>query len=521
MTYRSGTSRNQKPRGLRWWPALVIGILFAGFCIWTWALTGQTRQDNVMATIFAGVVTFLLLVLWFLLASRAPWRWRVASLAVVVIGGFAASKFVTIRGVSGDLVPILGWKGGSEVVRGDVVTVTRQAGQADARPASALSYPQFLGPNRNATVAGPALARDWDASPPEEIWRREVGPAWSAFAIAGDWAITQEQGGENEEVAAYDLWTGEERWRHRDETRYDTTIGGIGPRATPTIADGVVYTLGANGLLNALVVETGKRLWARNVLEENGAANREWGKSCSPLVVGELVVVSAGGRGKSLVAYDRTTGELVWAAGDDTASYSSPILATVAGREQIVIRNQHSFSGHDPETGEVLWSETWSAEFPNVAVPLVLGNDRLLISTGYGIGSKLFQMTNGSGGFEMEEVWASPRLKAKFTNVVEHEGYVYGLDDGVMVCLDPQTGERYWKKGRYGHGQVILVGDLLLVTSEKGDVHLLDPNPKELRELGKFTAFGGKTWNPPALVGQYLLVRSDKEAALYKLPVAG
>lgn len=510
---------------LRWWPAAVVLILFGGFLARSWWLVEQTRQYTVMQTIAATFFALVLLLLWFLLASRAPWKWRLTALGLAVLAYVVASQMMTIRGVSGDLVPIFGFKGGSE---GD--SAKGSSGDKAVRTSGRLEgaargdYPQFLGPNRNATVGGVQLARDWDASPPREIWRREVGAAWSGFAVKSNWAVTQEQYGQEEQVVAYDLATGEVRWRHADATRYETTIGGIGPRATPTIADGAVYTLGATGRLNALDLETGERLWSHDILKEHGANNREWGKSCSPLMVGDLVVVSAGGvSNQSLVAYDRVTGEPAWAAGTDTSSYSSPVLAELGGREQILIRNQGSITAHDPVTGEVLWSEDWPADQPNVAVPLLLGDNRVLFSSGYGIGSKVFEVGDGGvdGGLDTELLWESPRLKAKFTNLIRHDGYVYGLDDGVLVCLDPATGERCWKKGRFGHGQMILVGDLLLLTTEKGEVLLIEPNSEDLRELGSFAPFEGKTWNPPALAGSLLLLRTDSEAVLYELPVAG
>ncbi|MCP4202565.1 MAG: PQQ-binding-like beta-propeller repeat protein [bacterium] len=526
MSDKASPVRRPIGRPIRWWPAAVVLILFGGFLARTWWLLDQTRQYSVMQTIAAVLLALVLLLLWLLLASRAPWKWRLTALGLAILAGFGASQMMTIRGVSGDLVPILGLKGRSERDSAALAPVASEdrAVRASGRFEGSVrgDYPQFLGPSRNASVTGVELARDWDAAPPREIWRRAVGAGWSGFAVAGDWAITQEQDGDEEQVVAYGLETGAERWRHADPTRYETTIGGMGPRSTPTIADGAVYTLGATGILNALELATGKRLWSHDILKENGARNREWGKSCSPLVVDGLVVVSAGGvSNQSLVAYDRATGELAWAAGTDTSSYSSPVLAELAGRRQILMRNQGSMTAHDPATGKILWSENWSAEQPNVAVPLLLGGNRVLFSSGYGIGSKLFEIAESNGTLEPRLLWESPRLKAKFTNLVAHRGFVYGLDDGVLVCLDPSTGERCWKKGRYGHGQMILAQDLLLLTTEKGEVVLIEPNPDELRELGRIAPFEGKTWNPAALAGSLLLLRTDKEAVLYELPVQG
>jgi outer membrane protein assembly factor BamB len=286
------------------------------------------------------------------------------------------------------------------------------------------------------------------------------------------------------------------------------------------VSGGRVFTVGSNGLLNALDVETGRLLWTRDVVEENGGKVPGWGKSCSPLAVGGLVVVSAGGPGgRSLVAYREESGEPAWAAGDDASGYSSPTLAHVAGRDQILIFNEGSVAGHDPRTGSLLWSHAWPATQPNVAQPVPLPGDRVLFSSGYGIGSKVFRVSTDGSALAAHLVWESPRLKAKFANAVFHDGTVYGLDDGVLTALDPETGERRWKAGRYGHGQVILAGDLLLVQTEEGELVLVDADPRAHTEVARFQALDGKTWNPPALAAPYLLVRNDREAACYELPV--
>ncbi len=362
------------------------------------------------------------------------------------------------------------------------------------------------------------LGRDWAAHPPKLIWKIPVGAGWSGFAIDRGLAITQEQRGGQEMVVAYDFLTGAPRWSHGDAIRYDSVIAGDGPRATPTIAGAFVATLGSTGRLNVLDFRTGRRLWSKDIAADNQAANPEWGRSGSPLVVDGKVIVSAGGReGKSLVAYDARTGTRVWSGGSDGVGYASPIVLSLLGRPQIVILNQTSLAGHDPATGALLWSQPWTPT-PNVAMPIRVADDLVLGSTGYGIGSKLVKLTAGADGVITPAfVWETPRLKAKFTNPVLRDGFVYGLDDGVLVCMDVTTGERRWRAGRYGHGQTLLVGDVLLVTTEDGEIVLVEPTPEAHREIARFTVFDGKTWNPPAIAGKYLLVRSDKEAALYEL----
>jgi outer membrane protein assembly factor BamB len=516
-----------------------------GALAWIWLVPEvlRGRQFRVMPTLAAVLLAGLLLLVWWVFFSRLPRRVRLSGLVLAILAATAFIALVRVKGVTGDWVPILVFRWESPPAPAPVPAA---APNADTLPSSSSApppdspaavpelrpsvpskparragdFPQFLGPGRNGTLRGLRLARDWTASPPRRLWRQPIGEGWSGFSVLGDLAITQEQRGSEERVVAYDLLTGRPRWSHADGVRYETFISGIGPRATPTIADGRVFTMGGTGILNALDLATGRRLWTRKTVEENGAELPVWGKSCSPLVLGSRVIVSAGGtEGRSLVAYDAASGEPVWSGGKGRASYSSPILIELAGRPQVVILNESTIAGHDPETGALLWEHAWPAGSPNVTAPLPLPGDRILVSTGYGIGSKVFRIALGDdGALHARMEWESLRLKSKFANLVVHGGWVYGLDDGVLTCLDPATGERKWKGGRYGHGQLLLVEDLLLVQTEEGEIVLLEPSPEGPRELTRFAVLEGKTWNPPALAGVLLAVRNDREAAVYELP---
>lgn len=508
--------RNDKK--IRWWPVWVIGALGGGLLSWVWLFWEQIRQYKVMASLMVLVLCVGLLLLWLVLFSRLRWKVKIAALAICGLLALAAGSMLEVRGVTGDLLPILSWRWAA----GEPDRPSAETGSTvNATEASPWDWPQFLGPTRNGRVEGLRLARDWSARPPREVWRREMGAGWASFAVYGDMAVTLEQRGGEELVVAYGLETGEVVWVHSDETRYDEPIGGVGPRTTPAIDGQRVYTLGATGILNALELTTGEKVWSRNVVVEHDAQLPEWGKSSSPLLIDGLVVVSVGGEnGQSLVAYDQVTGEPVWSGGNDRSGYASPLAATLGGVRQIVILNRATVAGHDPADGSVLWQSPWPDEQPNVAQPLPMAKDRLLVSSGYGVGSKMLRISQaGDGALAADFLWESPRLKAKFAHFVEFEGHIYGLDDGVMICLDPETGERCWKRGRYGHGQLLLVGDLLLVQTERGELVLIEPNPERLVELARHSAIDGKTWNVHTLAGPYLLMRNEREAVMLEMPL--
>lgn len=501
-------------KGTRWWLLIAILAIIALASIWIWISDAGQRQEKVFQAVFLAIISLFLIICWLLIFSRLKWRIRIIALGGIALAILLTIALVRVRGFTGDLVPILDWRWSKTT--GDSTIPDHEV--TSGFPA--MDYPQFLGPNRNATLHGIKLARDWSLRPPRLVWRQPIGEGWSAFAIAGNSAITQAQEGEKEKVVCYELKTGELQWSHSDHARFEVAPAGIGPRATPTVVDNYVYTLGATGLLNCLDFSTGKPIWSTDIIHDNKSKVADWGMSGSPLVINDSVVVSAGGMyGRSLVAYHKDTGEIMWGGGNDSSGYSSPQFRSLAGIPQILIFNYKSVVSHDPNTGHVLWRYAWPGA-ESVAQPVPLPNNQLLVSSGYGIGSKLLRIQRDIGGeLQANLLWESRGLKAKFTNVVYSDEYVYGLDDGILVCLNMSNGKRTWKKGRYGHGQMILVDDLLLVQAESGDVVLLEANPTSHVELGRFPALVGRTWNNPTLAAPYLLVRNDREAACYELPL--
>ncbi len=323
-------------------------------------------------------------------------------------------------------------------------------------------------------------------------------------------------------MVAYDLATGRQLWLHADAAHYNTTIAGEGPRATPTVVGNRVFACGATGLLNCFDLATGRRLWTHNVVTEPGGKVPEWGVASSPLVVDGLVIVHGGaGTGKLLFAFHAADGVPAWSGGTGNPSYASPALAALAGTRQLLTFTQRVVSGHDPATGATLWEHPWGSGNVVCAAPVVVGENRVVFSSGYGRGSDLLEISrDATGKLSAQRVWKTIRMKSKFAHLFARDGCLFGLDDGIFACVDLQDGSQRWKEGRYGHGQGLLVGDLYVLMAESGELVLLRPTPEGPNELARFRVFNAKTWNPLALAGDVLLVRNDQEAACLRLKLS-
>ncbi len=391
----------------------------------------------------------------------------------------------------------------------------------------ATDWPGFRGPGRDGIVRGVRIETDWSGSPPVELWRRKVGPGWSSFAVSGGLLYTQEQRGDDEVVACYDATTGEPVWKHRDAARFWESNAGAGPRGTPTLSDGLsrpgrVYSLGATGILNALEAGDGTVVWSRNAASDTGTKVPIWGFSSSPLVTGDVVIAAVSG---ALVAYDLATGEPRWVGPAGGESYSSPHLMTIAGVAQIVQLSGDGVAGVAPADGTLLWEHSWSG-YPIVQPALTADGDVLISVSDRGGLRRLavaHDALQGAGGWTAEERWTSIRLKPYYGDFVVHDGHAFGFDGSILACIDLEDGERKWKGGRYGAGQLVLLADqdLLLVLSEKGELVLVKATPDRFIEVARFPAIQGKTWNHPALAGDLLLVRNGQEMAAFRLSLAG
>ena len=390
--------------------------------------------------------------------------------------------------------------------------------EAAAAHATRNYWTNFRGPNRDGRYDEMAVLTTWPANGLTPIWKQPIGIGYASFVVADGRAYTIEQRRRQEVATAYDVNTGRELWVQGWNAEYNDE-NGDGPRATPTWDEGRIYALGATGELRCLDAKTGAVAWSRNILKENGAPNLQWAMAASPLIVDDKVIVLPGGpAGKSVVAYNKLTGAPVWKSQNDPQAYVSPMLVTLAGRRQIVVVSSSRVLGLVPETGALLWSHIWDTDMGiNVSQPIPVDKNRLFISTGYGKGAAVLEISGSGNSLSAKVLWENINMKNKFNSSVLHEGHVYGLDEGILSCVDVNTGTRKWKGGRYGYGQVVLASGHLIITCDSGELALVKATPDAFTEVARFPALEGKIWNNPAIANGKLLVRNATQMAAYNI----
>lgn len=383
-------------------------------------------------------------------------------------------------------------------------------------------WPNFRGPQGNGAQSGLRFSDDWKANGPQEIWRNRIGPAWSSFAVGADRLFTQEQRESDEAVACYDANTGEPIWSFYTPSRFFEALGGLGPRGTPTLADGSVYALGAEGILVRLNAVDGKLVWKVDLKE---LADRKeppmWGFSCSPCVDSKLVVVHAGGKqDKGVIALNVEDGKVAWTAPAGEMSYSSVQKIQLLGQSYLCLLSNTGAHLWEPATGKSVCNYEFEHQGYRACQAQVIGDNKLLIPAGMGTGTRLVEFTAGEQGLEGKELWTSKEMKPDFNDILVYDGNIYGFDNAIFACIGLDDGKRRWKGGRYEKGQAILLADsgLILVVSEKGELVLLRATPEKHTELWKIEALSDKTWNHPVVVGDRLYIRNAQEAICYRLP---
>ena len=522
-------------------------LLVLGFSIWWWTNRGLRLSQRLfgcvmvlgigaVATAFAHHTMYFAIptvalpaalaiwTLWMVLVKITGISWDRLGAVVLVALTFGYFDLLHMDGAWSDLHVDMLWRW--ELTEEQKFLKTHRAGTtvaaAEAIPQVVGDWIAFRGPERDGVIHGTKIATDWNAHPPEKRWRQRVGPAWSSVIVVGDRLYTQEQRGPQETVVCYQAEKGDELWVHEDTVRFDETVSGAGPRATPTFANGRIYTMGGTGILNCLDAATGQSFWKKDVTEIAGAKPPMWGYASSPLVVNDLVIAFAGGaNGKGLLAFHCKDGDFAWSADAGTDSYSSPQLTTLGGKPQILMLSDRGLFSVDPADGKVLWQHGQVMPgAPRTGQPHLVGDSELVVATLEGTGITRIRVAQEGSSWKVESVWNSSQMKTEFPEFIVHNGHIYGFDVAMFCCIDATSGDRSWKEGRYGRGQEMLLADqdLLLVTSEKGEVILLAANPNQSQELARFEAIKGKTWNHAVIAHGRLYIRNASEMACYDLP---
>lgn len=510
---------SRAPRVDRWGAA---GLTIVALVVTPRFLDESVAQGNLGFQFFLYVIPVLSLafVTWAVLTRSVPDRPRRVAMVLTILLACGTWTLVRSDGITGDGAAQFAWRWAETPEERLLARASDEPATLQPLPEAAptgADWPGFGGPQRDGVIAGVRIETDWSRKPPVELWRRAVGPGASSFAVGGDLLYTQEQRGRDELVASYRVSTGEPVWRHHDAIRFWDAHVGAGPRATPALSDGRVYALGATGILNALDAADGSVLWSRDVASDTDADVPQFGFTGSPLVTRDVVIVQT----NTLVAYDLATGEPRWFGPVRSPSYSSPQLLTLDGVPQLLMLSGGGATAIRPVDGALLWEHSW--EGSGIVQPNSTADGDVLIgmvsSLAAPMGMLRIAVTHEGGGWTTEERWTSRGLKPSFSQFVVHRGHAFGFDGRILACIDLENGERTWKGGRYGSGQLVLLPeqDLLLVLSERGELALVRAIPEGFTELARLPAIEGKTWSEPALVGNVLLVRNGREMAAFRL----
>lgn len=537
-------------------PFILLVLTFVHICLIVLAFYFASNLDDsfgvgldviMVVSLISGALMMLVWLGWFLVFSR--WKWSARILASVVLVAIPV-LFVKI------LRPVLG--GDVTIQRFEPIWVTPpeaptvesadQQATVDLTSETPDDFPRFLGPQQDSIVR---TGFQIDATRLDEatiLWKQPIGEGWSGFAARNGFAVTMEQRKGQECVTCYNIHDGQLQWiyehpvRHRDAMN----LGRIGPRATPTIHAGLVYAIGAVGKFVCLNGTDGSVVWEVNLnkllgielttatdsdgqaVTYEGNSRLQWGRSGAALIVDDCVVIPGGGPTDgtihTLLAFDRLTGELRWKGGDEMIAYGSPTLANVAGVDQILMTCENFAMGFDPQTGEPLWKHPRPGKTDgeaNTSQLTVVSADQVLTSKGYPDGGgELIKLTSQNGKLIPSSLWENPRaLKTKLMSPVILDGHAYSLSNGFLECTRLSDGKRLRKhRGRFGHGQMLLVGEDMLLLSESGALMVFRASPEKFEELGTRQLIEGVCWNTLCLYGNKLLVRSEIEAACVELP---
>jgi outer membrane protein assembly factor BamB len=400
-----------------------------------------------------------------------------------------------------------------------------------ALPAGAADWPQWLGPKRDGSST--EKVKPWKGNL-KVLWSKPAGPGHSSPVVAGGKVFlhTQVKDKEEEAVTAYDAKSGKLLWTKAYKREKFRSPFGTGPQATPAVAGGKVYSFGATGVLACFDADKGELKWKVDTLEKFAAKNLFFGMSCSPLVEGDKVIVNVGGKGAAVVAFKKDSGEVAWKALDDRASYSSGIAYTQAGKRQVVFLTQQGLRSLDPSDGSVYWKVPLVDKLNESSTTPVRAGE-VLLGSSVTFGSLALELNKKDDKPAVKQLWKEPKLTCYFSTPIPVGGDVFMVTGTVsffkkpsstLRCVELKSGKVRWSKEKIGayHAAMLRTGDnKLLLLSDLGQLILLDPSPKEYKELARSKVSKGKAeqiWAHPALANGRVYLRDEKELICLQLP---
>jgi outer membrane protein assembly factor BamB len=380
-------------------------------------------------------------------------------------------------------------------------------------------WPQFRGAQRDGHAPTPPDHQPF-AGLPTPRWKMSCGAGHSSIITHGQQVITLEQKGDRECLTARHLSDGSDLWEVSENTRWDDMMSGEGPRSTPTLASGKIYSLFSNGVLVCINPDDGKTVWKTTVIEK-GYDFPEWGISASPLIWKNQVIVNPGGESSAVKSFSAQSGELLWQSElSGHGVYLSPTILTLLGEDHLITAVTGKIVSLDPHTGKTRWEYPWKIFLNNAQIvqPIALSGNSLLLAAGYGKGAESISLskTPARDTYLLESRWKSKDLKAKFSNPVLKDGYLYGFSENLLVCLEAGTGQLKWRGKKYGYGRILVCGEQLIILGNTGVLTVVDASPANFNEVFSAPLLSdARCWNGPALIDRYLIARNGEEIACF------
>jgi outer membrane protein assembly factor BamB len=385
---------------------------------------------------------------------------------------------------------------------------------------SQAQWPQFGGPDRNFMAPRTqGLATDWPTGGPKKLWTRVLGDAYSGISVDDGKLYTMYHDGRNEIVVCLDAKSGATIWEHKHLVSKFADLDegfGMGARSSPLIDGDMVYATGVSGMVYALAKKSGEAAWTHDLMNDHGATPMRWGYSCSPLAYKDTIIVSSGGKGKSIMAFDKTSGSVAWARHDARNGYSSPIQISVDGQAQIVVFMAEGVMGLNPDNGDLYWTYAHPTDYDVNASTPVWGSDNILfISSAYGAGSRGLQLKREGEKTTVTQLWHQKKMQIHFGGGIRIGDYVYGSSGGngptFFAAINVKTGEMgFRERDVASKAQLLFADGKMLLLDEDGHLVIATVTPEAAKVHAKAQVLERIAWTAPAIAGKTLFVRDRK-----------